>query len=71
MLDGKAQFSDIKLGLFFRKGDLSGKMEAEIPSWAIIQSEVEVVWCLECEVQIDDELVVGLFKDICLDYGIF
>jgi hypothetical protein len=71
VLDGQAQLCDIELGLVLRESDLTGKMEAQITTRAIVQSEVEVVRCLEGEVEIDDELVVCLLEDVGLDDCVF
>ena len=60
VLDGKAQLRDIEFGLILREGDLSGEVEAEVSAGTVVQCEIEVMGCLECEVQVDDELVICL-----------
>lgn len=46
-------------------------MEAEISAGTVIECKVQVVWGLEGEVQVDDEDVVGLFENVCLDDCVF
>lgn len=71
MLNRQAQLGYVKLRLLFGEGHLPGQVEAEIPARTVIQSEVQVVWCLEGEMQVDDEDVVGLFEDVCFDDCVF
>lgn len=71
MLNRQTQLCYVKLGLLFGEGHLPGKMEAEISAGAVIECEVQVMWGLEGEVQVDDEDVVGLFEDVCLDDSVF
>lgn len=71
VLDGQAQLSNIVLGLVLRESDFTGKMETEITTRTIVQGEVKVMGCLEGEVKIDDELMVGLLEDVGLDDCVF
>lgn len=71
VLDGQAQLCDVELGLVFREGNLTGKMEAEIAARTVVESEVEVVRGLKGEVKVDDELVVCLLEDIGFYDGVF
>ena len=46
-------------------------MKAEISAWTVVQGKVEVVRSLKSKVEVDDELMVSLLEDVCLDYGVF
>lgn len=70
MLNSKAELGNIEFRFIFREGHFSGEMEAEISSRAVIKCEIEVMRGLESEMEIDDELVVGLLEDVGLDYCI-
>lgn len=71
VFNGESKFCYIKFGLVLWEGDLPCEVETEISSWAVVKGEVEVVRGLKGKVEVDDELMVGLFKDIRLDDGIF
>jgi len=68
MLDSKAEFGNIEFSLIFWEGHFTSQMEAEISSGAVIEGKIQVVWCLEGEMEVDNKLVVGLLKNIGLDY---
>ena len=71
MLNGQDQLCDIEPCLVLVEGDLAGDMKTEVPTRAVVQCEVEVVWGLKREVQVDDEWVAGLFQNVGLDDCVF
>jgi len=46
-------------------------MKTEITAWTVVKSEIEIVWGLKSEMKIYDELVVSLFENVGLYYGVF
>ncbi len=66
ILQGQNEFSRIKLTLQFRKIHFLNQVMAQIFTATVIQTQVNVVWSLECKVQTDYEGMIDLFQDVDL-----
>lgn len=71
MLDSKAELSNIEFSFVFGESYLPSEMEAQIPSRAIIQGQIEIMRCLESKMKVDNKLMVSLLQNVSLNDSVF
>lgn len=68
VFDGEDDLRCVELGLFFREALFLGEESEQFSSWAILESEEELLIILEGVVELDDEGVVHADEDVAFGH---